>query len=191
MLIIKSSVGLVGRPLSVVRSSSRSILAYCQLIAQDQRANELEMEQRKFEKKLASFPRSKVWDQMTQKNIDAVRAFIHRHPQPTISHMQNESVQERPLKGPFHVLPDTLPAPVEDDIRKALFHTINDLGDIEYEEPALAPVPVEWVSKRACGHERDKPSNPALPAKDCANELLILHVHGGAFLYVQCRYANK
>ena len=140
---------------------------------------------------MASFPRSKVWDQITQQNIDAVRAFIHRHPQPTISHIQNESLRERPLKGPFRLLPDTLPAPVEDDIKKALLGIINDLGDIEYEEPALAPVPVEWVSKSVRGHGPDKPSNMALLAEDCANDLVILYVHGGAFLYVQHRYANK
>ena len=155
------------------------------------------MERRNFERKMASFPRSRVWDQTTQKKIDAVRAFIHRHPQPTISHIQNESVQERPLEGPFRLLTDILPAPVEDDIRKALFRTINDLGDIEYEEPALAPVPVEWVSKKICGHEDtsarspDKRSNLALLTEDCANDLVILHVHGGAFLYVHRRYGTK
>ena len=154
------------------------------------------MERRTFERKMASFPRSRVWDQTTQKSIDAVRAFIHRHPQPTISHIQNESVRERPLEGPFRLRKDILPVPVEDDIRKALFRMINELGDIEYEEPALAPVPVEWVSKRVCGVEDasarspNKRSDLALLAEDCANDLVILHVHGGSFLYVQRRYAT-
>ncbi|KAL9633075.1 MAG: hypothetical protein Q9164_004917 [Protoblastenia rupestris] len=136
---------------------------------------------------MASFPKSKIWDKTTQRSIDAVRAFIHRHPQPTISHIQNESVHERPLKGPFHLLPDILPAPIEDDIRQALFRTINGLGEIEYERPALAPVPVEWISKKACGlgdrsaPSADKRSDLARLAMDCANDLIILHVHGGAF----------
>lgn len=82
---------------------------------------------RGFESKMDSFGKSKVWDTKTQKSIDAVRAFIHRHPQPTISHIQNQSLQERPLEGSFHLVSDEFPAPVEDDIRQALFRTINAL----------------------------------------------------------------
>lgn len=148
------------------------------------------MEKRKFERKMASFPKSDIWDKTTQRSIDAVRAHIHRHPQPTISHIQNVGVQERPLEGPFHLVPDTLPAPIEDDIRHALFRTINYLGETEYHQPAFAPVPVEWIGKTACGlgprtaPSTDKPRHLAKLTMDCANDLTILHVHGGAFLYV-------
>lgn len=148
------------------------------------------MEKKRFEKKMASFPKSDIWDQTTQQNIDAVRAHIHRHPQPTISHLQNVSIQERPMKGPFRLVPDLLPAPVEDDIRQALFGTIKRLGDMEYPRPALAPIPVEWIGKMACepgsrvAPSTDRRSHLAKLTADCANDLTILHVHGGAFLYV-------
>ena len=147
------------------------------------------MERQKFETKMASFPRSKVWDKTTQGRIDAIRAFIHRHPQPTISHLQSQSIQERPLKGLFHLVPDTLPAPVEDDIREALFRTIDSLGKLQYEQPSLAPVPVEWVSKSR-GYDiqparsRTIRSDISEPNEACTTDLVILHVHGGAFLYV-------
>lgn len=139
---------------------------------------------------MASFPKSDIWDKTTQRSIDAVRAHIHRHPQPTISHLQNVSVEERPFKGPFHLVSDTLPAPIEDDIRQALFRTINYLGQIEYEQPALAPIPVEWIGKKACelgpgiAPSPDKRKLLAKLTVDCVNDLTILHVHGGAFLYV-------
>ncbi|KAL8717519.1 MAG: hypothetical protein Q9181_008311 [Wetmoreana brouardii] len=146
------------------------------------------MERQKFEEKMASFPKSQIWDQATQRSIDAVRAYIHRLPQPTISQIQNESVRERPLKGPFHLVPAILPAPNEDDIRQLLFRTINGLGDVEYEQPALAPVPVEWIGRKFSGlggrtaQSEDTCKNLAVLSKDCTNDLVILHVHGGAYL---------
>lgn len=145
------------------------------------------MEKWKFERKMASFPKSDTWDQTTQRSIDEVRAHIHRHPQPTISHLQNVSLRKRPLKGPFHLVPDTLPAPIEDDVRQALFRTINYLGEAEYHQPPLAPVSVEWIGKMACelgpriAPSTDKRTHLAKLTTDCANDLTILHVHGGAF----------
>ncbi|KAL8807287.1 MAG: hypothetical protein Q9182_000792 [Xanthomendoza sp. 2 TL-2023] len=112
------------------------------------------MERRKFEDKMSSFPRSKIWDETTQRNVDRVRSYIHRHPQPTITQLQHESVQKRPLKGPAVAQPETLPPPTEDDVRQALFRTIE--------------VPVEWIRK-------------AEQAMDRSDDLVILHVHGGAF----------
>lgn len=101
------------------------------------------MDQLKFQEKMARFPRSKVWDKATQQYIDAVRAYVHRHPQPTISIIQNANVRERPPNGPFRLVQDTLPAPTEDDVRQLLFRTISDLGEVEYAPPDLALVPVE------------------------------------------------
>lgn len=148
-----------------------------------------EMDRLKFKEKMARFPRSKVWDKVTQQNIDAVRAFVHRHPQPTISTIQNASVRERPLKGPFRLVQDTLTAPTEDDVRQLLFRTISDLGEVEYDPPDLASVPVEWIG-REVGRIRN--TSAASPNKrcdlerltqDCTTDLTILHVHGGAYLY--------
>lgn len=147
------------------------------------------MEQLKFKQKMARFPRSKIWDMVTQQNIDAVRAFIHRHPQPTISEIQSASMRERPVKGPFHLVQDILPTPAEDDVRQLLFHTINDLGEVLYDPPTLASVPVEWICKKAetVGNISTPVSNKSCDleqlSKDWNTDLTILHVHGGAFLY--------
>lgn len=131
------------------------------------------MEQQKFKEKMASFPRSKIWDTATQRKMDAVRAFLHREPQPTISHIQNESVRARPIKSHFRLQSEILPAPAEDDVRQLMLRAVDSLGkgEIEYHRPALAPVPVEWISKTA---------------RSCGDDFIILHVHGGDFLYVGC-----
>lgn len=154
----------------------------------------IDMPQRTFEKKMARFPRSTIWDATTQRSIDVVRAFIHRHPQPTISQIQKASVKERPLSksqasDSYHLVQDTLPASTQDDVRQMLFRTIAELGNVEYEEPALTPVPVEWVGSKTFESEdgktfSSKRADLAKLTMDSLSDLTILHVHGGAFLYV-------
>ena len=132
--------------------------------------------------KLHRFPRSKVWDKGTQQMVDRLRAFMHREPQPTISHIQSESIKVRPLKGPFLATRDILQAPPEDDVRQLLFEVIAQLGDAEYEPPDVAHVPVEWIvkSSSAVGPGHWSSSTSMLQEKNIG--LTILHVHGGAFL---------
>ena len=133
--------------------------------------------------KMRRFPRSKVWDKGTQQTVDTLRAFMHREPQPTISDIQNASIKPRPLKGPFLAKQNVLQAPPEDDVRRLLFEVITQLGDVEYEPPDLAHVPVEWVSKSPAAVEsehRDSLTTPSL--QECDTGPTILHVHGGAFL---------
>ena len=134
--------------------------------------------------KLNRFPRSGIWDEKTQQIVDGLRAFMHREPQPTISHIQNESIKARPLKGSLMATRDILRAPPEDDVRQLLFEAIMELGDAEYEAPNLAHVPVEWIVKSSAaiapGHQVGLTSS--LHEKDSG--IIILHVHGGAFLYV-------
>lgn len=143
----------------------------------------------KFKEKIARFPRSKVWDETTQQNIDAVRAFVHLHPQPTISAIQDASTRERPLKGPFRLVQDTLPAPTEDDVRQMLFRTIGDLEEVIYDAPDSASIPVEWIGSEVEGIENIPAASPNKHCdlerltKDCTVNLTILHVHGGAYLY--------
>ena len=148
------------------------------------------MERRRFEEKMASFPKSEIWDERTRGAVNKVRAYIHRHPQPTISYIQNESVQDRPLKGPFHLVSDVLPAPIEEDVRQVLSDTIIDLRKIDFEMPDLAPVPVEWIGNSVEVEEKQqlpasKRSRMERLALDSRSDLVIFHVHGGAFLYVK------
>ncbi|KAL8815811.1 MAG: hypothetical protein Q9223_005090 [Gallowayella weberi] len=143
------------------------------------------MKRRMFEDRMSSFPRSKIWDETTQRSVDRVRSYIHRLPRPTISQLQHESAQERPLKGPVVVQSEILPPPIEDDIRQALFRTIEGLGKIEFEKPTSAPVPVEWIRKETQGYRTDlaliNGREPAEQAMERSDDLMILHVHGGAF----------
>ncbi|KAL8809463.1 MAG: hypothetical protein Q9200_003390 [Gallowayella weberi] len=123
------------------------------------------MKRRMFEDRMSSFPRSKIWDETTQRS--------------------HESAQERPLKGPVVVQSEILPPPIEDDIRQALFRTIEGLGKIEFEKPTSAPVPVEWIRKETQGYRTDlaliNGREPAEQAMERSDDLMILHVHGGAF----------
>ena len=144
----------------------------------------------KLKRKLARFPRSPVWDKITQSIVDGVRAYIHREPQPTISYIQKASAREKSLESSFYSVQDTLSAPAEDDIRQVLFQAINELGPAEYEPPSLIAVPIEWIRKR-----REKEDTPTLPTSlqenvhdhvhnDVKSHLTIFHVHGGAYLCV-------
>ena len=82
-------------------------------------------------------------------------------------------------------------------MRRMLFRTINDLGDVAFEEPALAPVPTEWIGKDDCrlgnytSSGSEKRSDLAKLAMACKNDTIILHVHGGAFLYVGYLWHRK
>ena len=128
--------------------------------------------------KLKQFPKSQIWDKRTQQTVDRLRAFIHREPQPTLSYIQGESLKARPLKGPFNALQETLPIPPEDDVRQLMLETIADLGEAEFEPPAIAPVPVEWIVNS--DHQDEQPTSGG----ENDGNVTILHVHGGAFLYV-------
>lgn len=128
------------------------------------------------------FPRSKVWDKQTQQTVDRLRAFMHREPQPTISHIQNESVKGRPLKDPFLATRDVLQAPPEDDVRQLLFEVIAQLGEAEYEKPDVANVPVEWIVRSPTADGARQRDSTTSPSQENDTGLTILHVHGGAFL---------
>ena len=97
--------------------------------------------------KLSRFPRSKVWDPRTQKIVDALRAYIHRHPQPTISKLQQGFVKAKPLDDTFYCFQQVLGVP-SDELRDLLLNTIDAVKQVEYQKPVLAPVIVEWVGQK-------------------------------------------
>lgn len=135
--------------------------------------------------KLQRFPRSNLWDSRTQKIVDGLRAYIHREPQPTITKIQQDSIKGRPLSDDFHCFQETFPEP-DNEVNNLLLHTIDAVKKIDYEIPNLAPVTVEWVSKRAPTRAKCRVLSPISQqwesmAKDAKTNLTILHVHGGAF----------
>ncbi|KAF4624008.1 hypothetical protein G7Y89_g14166 [Cudoniella acicularis] len=105
---------------------------------------------------LAQFLRSKIWDERTQRAVDMMRLCVHRRPQPTITDIQQNSRQGRPVKLGFRTEQDTILPPVEDDIGKHLFRTIKEMGDISYKKPKLAPVPVEWTTRESSANKGNK-----------------------------------
>ncbi|KAI4096957.1 MAG: hypothetical protein LQ344_000760 [Seirophora lacunosa] len=134
--------------------------------------------------KLHRFPRSKVWDPQTQEIVDALRAYIHREPQSTISKIQRDSVKAKPLADTFHCFQDLLPIP-GDHVQHLLLGTIDGVKNLDYERPLLAPVTVEWVAQKAPSTSGSDASEQCIfLATDTRSTPTILHVHAEAFLYV-------
>ena len=107
----------------------------------------------------------------------------------SISQRQESSALDPEAKGPVWVSRVTLPPPEEDDVRQALFETIDRLSTESetYTKPASAPVEGEWV-----GHRRNVEAQTFEPTitekekydglmKDTSSEVTMLYVHGGAF----------
>ncbi|KAL2054872.1 hypothetical protein ABVK25_004694 [Lepraria finkii] len=117
-----------------------------------------------------------------------VRIF---HPQNwvSVSERQESSARDPEAKGLIWVSRVTLPPPQEDDVRQALFQTIDRLSTKSetYTKPASVPVEGEWVGHR---HNVDAQApEPALTERekydglmrDVSSEVTMLYVHGGAF----------
>lgn len=118
--------------------------------------------------------------------MDAVRAYIHREPQPTISRIQQDSLKAKPLAGSFHCFQHIIPIP-NGEVQRLLVKAIDDVKQVEYEKPILAPVTLEWVCQKAPSASRSKTGYSAsqqrdILAEDTSRNLTIFHVHGGAFL---------
>lgn len=107
----------------------------------------------------------------------------------SVSKRQESSAADPEAKGPLWVCRVSLPPPDEDDVRQALFHTIDSLctENETYSKPVVAPVLGEWVGQRRnvdsqapepCISEKEKHSGLM---KDVSSEITMLYVHGGAF----------
>ena len=107
----------------------------------------------------------------------------------SVSERQRSSALDPEAKGPIWVSRVTLPSPVDDHVRQALFETIDKLstGIEAYSKPMSVSVEGEWV-----GHRRKVDAHTPEPAvteeekynglmKDISNEATMLYVHGGAF----------
>ena len=126
--------------------------------------------------------------------LEAIRKALNIrifHPQnwQSLSKRQESSALDPQAKGPIWVSRVTLPPPQEDDVRQALFKTIDILSTNSeiYTKPTSAPVKGEWV-----GHRRNvdgQAPEPALSERekytglmsDVSSTVTILYVHGGGF----------
>ncbi|MCJ1383156.1 hypothetical protein MMC17_006269 [Xylographa soralifera] len=113
------------------------------------------------------------------------------HPQNwlSISERQKAGELDPGAKGPIWVSRTTLPPPEEDDVRQALFTTIDNLctESETYTKPVSALVEAEWI-----GHRRNADANapePAITEKEkyhclmnnVLSKVTLLYVHGGCF----------
>lgn len=123
------------------------------------------------------FPQHDRWDEKTEKAVRSIRNIMYTVPEPTISTIQTRNVKSTPVQSPTCVSHVTVPVPQKENIRQALFDTVDQMGTIDYEKQPWAPVEAEWVT---CFNEeqRSEVQGAAEPSP------VIFYVHGGAFLYV-------
>ena len=107
----------------------------------------------------------------------------------SVSKRQKSSAIDPEAKGPIWVSRVTLPPPQEDDVRQALFKTIDILSanSETYTKPTSVPVEGEWV-----GHRRNVDAQAPEPIlterekynglmRDVSSAVTMLYVHGGGF----------
>ena len=107
----------------------------------------------------------------------------------SVSKRQESSAADPAAKGPLWVSRVSLPPSDEDDVRQALFSTIDSLctENETYSKPVVAPVLGEWVGHR-CNVDSQAPE-PCISEKekyiglmkDVSSDVTMLYVHGGAF----------
>jgi acetyl esterase/lipase len=131
---------------------------------------------------------SSKWDLKTEITIKLIRSILLGTPQP-VSKSQKVSIRDPGLQPHMRVSKITIPAPGEDDIRQALFKSIDELkeGSETYTQPELVPVEAEWTGFRATA-ATTTPEPPTSEEenyenlmKEVKNDITILYVHGGAY----------
>ena len=115
--------------------------------------------------------------------------FFNPENRVSLSKWQESSKLDPEAKGPIWVSRVTFPPPQEDDVRQALFQTIDRLSanSETYTKSAAVPVEGEWV-----GHRRNVDAQAPEPAlterekydglmRDVSSAVTMLYVHGGGF----------
>ncbi|KAH7323758.1 acetyl-hydrolase [Rhexocercosporidium sp. MPI-PUGE-AT-0058] len=135
---------------------------------------------------------SKYWDLRTELIINVLRSFITDSPPRPLSQLQRMSIKGPEIKGRIWVSKVTMPKPVEDDARQALFKAIEGLREQGEEkggfvEPDLKPVEAEWIGYRAGaakGSAELKISEEQKyqeMMKEVESPTTVLYFHGGAY----------
>ena len=140
------------------------------------------------QKSAYQFEPVEIWDEGTTRAIAAVRSQTLREPPLTISQLQVQNSRAYPVKSPTLCVPAEFPRPNEDDVRRLLLQTIDELGKIEYVVPSLEAVRGEWLVCRK--NEKIVADGPkAVDLKSfqhlagtAEDEMVILYVHGGGFM---------
>lgn len=135
---------------------------------------------------------SKEWDLRTELIISVLRSFIVDSPPGPISKVQRLMLRDPGVKGRMWISKVTMPAPVEDSIRQALFKAIEGMkepGEAAggYTEPELLPVEAEWTGYRAGATKQS--AELRIPEEQKYKEMMsevtspttVLYFHGGAY----------
>jgi acetyl esterase/lipase len=137
---------------------------------------------------LALSDTSSKWDLRTEITVKLVRSILSGAPEP-VSKAQKVSIRDPGLQPYMLVSKITIPPPREDEIRQALFKSIDELKDDgeTYTKPVLVPVEAEWTGFRsnevmatteASTSEAEKYENIL---KEVKNNITVLYFHGGAY----------
>jgi acetyl esterase/lipase len=130
---------------------------------------------------------SSKWDLKTEITVKLIRSILSGAPEP-ISKAQKISIRDPGLQSHMRVSKITMPPPKEDDIRQALFKSIDELkNDREtYTKPELVPVEAEWTGYRANATTTPEPAISETEKyeslmKEVKNDITVLYFHGGAY----------
>ena len=132
---------------------------------------------------------STKWDLKTELVIRVLRSIIESPHQRPISVQQKASIRDPGVKGPTWISRVKVGAPPEDDVRQALFKTIDEMrtGVEVYTKPEFQTVEAEWTGYRP---DADKHSPElSVPEEERYKKLMhdvrsvvtILYLHGGAY----------
>ena len=134
---------------------------------------------------------STKWDLKTELVIHVLRSIIDSPYQRPISVQQKASIliRDQVVKGRMWISRVKVYAPPEDDIRQALFETIEQMqtGDEVYTKPEFQTVEAEWTGYRP-NVDKDSPEL-SLPEEERYKKLMhdvhsnvtILYFHGGGY----------
>jgi acetyl esterase/lipase len=131
---------------------------------------------------------SKKWDLKTEITVKLIRSILLGTPEP-VSKSQKVSIRDPGVPSHVRISKVTIPPPEEDDIRQALFKSIDELkkASESYTKPEMVPVEAEWTGYRT-DSVKGVPDSAQLETekyealmKDVKNDITVLYVHGGAY----------
>jgi acetyl esterase/lipase len=132
---------------------------------------------------------SKQWSIRLELTAKMMRSFVYTSPLPSVSTMQNFSLQGFPVTRKMWISKVVLSPPTDDDVRQALFGAIERLkedGAVAggYVLPDTLPIEAEWTGY--CGDALSKSGMSEAEKfrgmmKESPSRITILYFHGGAY----------
>ncbi|KAL9099164.1 MAG: hypothetical protein Q9163_005300 [Psora crenata] len=136
-------------------------------------------------------PTSTKWDLKTELIVQLIRSFFNSPIRRGALAQQRATLRDPGIKGKKWVSHVAFPAPEEDDVRRLLLKTIDDLkasSSETYNVPATVPVEAEWTGYRPnVDSHRPRPDLSEQQhyqrlISDTTSPVTLLYFHGGAFV---------